>query len=241
MTKSEEEEIDSNQNGLDICELFFNSDYEKQEIILPSGRKMSFLGLTANMTDSDLTGQILWPGCTLLMHWLDKNMQLFHGKTGVEVGAGTAICSTFIAKYGEPKQIIATDGSPPVCELMQKNIDLHPGLKNISCCVLDWGTEPTERFLEEKCHGEQFDFVYGSEIAYNENCVEGLVTTARILLKPNGLFVIGHIDRYAQTTRAFFRELKNQNFELESEVPWDDLINYRMELIVGSVYVFKRK
>lgn len=238
---AEEEEISNEQNGLDIFNLFFNNDYEKQEIKLPSGRIMSFLGLKTAMTDSDLTGQILWPGCTLLMHWLDKNINLFNNKTAIEVGAGTAICSTFIAKFGNPQKVVATDGSEQVVELMQKNIDLHPDAKNIHCSLLRWDQKSCQSLLNEEFpNGEKFDFVFGSEIAYNENCVEGLVNTADALLKKDGKFIVGHIDRYAQTTRAFLNKLKNSGFKIAEKIPWDDLINYRMEMIYGDVYVFQK-
>lgn len=238
---TEEEEIDYTQNGNDMFELFFNSDYEKQEIQLPSGRNMSFLGLKTSMTDSDLTGQILWPGCTLLMHWLDKNINIFNGKTALEVGAGTAICSTFIAKYGNPKKVVATDGSVPVVDLMKKNIDLHPDAKNIHCCLLGWNKESSQALLKEEFpDGDKFDFVFGSEIAYNENCVEDLVNTADELLKKDGKFIVGHIDRYYQTTRAFLNKLERSGFKTVEKVPWDDLVNYKMELISGDVYVLQR-
>lgn len=235
-------EIDESQNGLDMFDLFFNDDYEKQEINLPSGRVMSFLGLKAATVDSDLTGQILWPGCTLLMHWLDKNIDIFNNKTAIELGAGTAICSAFIAKFGSPQKVIATDGSEPVIDLMNKNIDLLPDAKNIHSKLLKWNKESCSTLLNEEFpNGEKFDFVFGSEIAYNENCVEDLVDTADKLLKEDGKFIVGHIDRYAQTTRAFFNKLERSKFSLLEKVPWDDLVNYKMELIVGAVYIFQRK
>ncbi|KAH0793010.1 protein-lysine methyltransferase C42C1.13-like isoform X1 [Histomonas meleagridis] len=235
MSDCEEEEL---FNGNDMYELFFDREYVKQECNLPSGREMSFLALKTSMTDADLTGQILWPGCTLLITWLDYNMSIFDNKSVVEVGAGTGVCASFIAKYSSPTKVIATDGSEPVMELIQNNIDLYKDRKNITCELLKWNKESREPFAKK--HG-QFDFVIGSEIAYNENCVEDLVDTMNLLLKPNGRFVIGHIDRYTQTTRALYRKLEESGFVKESEFPWDSLLNYKMELIVGSVIVFKRK
>lgn len=238
---TEEEEINDAQNNQDMFNLFFNDEYEKQEIHFPSGRSINFLGLITAMTDSDLTGQILWPGCTLLMHWLDKNIDIFNGKTAIEVGAGTAVCSAFVAKFGNPQKVVATDGSNPVVELMNKNIELHPDAKNIHCRLLPWDQESCKNLLKDEFpNGDKFDFVFGSEIAYNENCVEGLVDTVDILLKKDGKFIVGHIDRYAQTTRAFFKKLEKSGFKVVEKVPWDDLVSYKMEMIVGAVYVLQR-
>ena len=105
-------------------------------------------------------------------------------------------------------------------ELIQNNIDLYKGTKNITCELLKWNKECREPFAEKN---GKFDFVIGSEIAYNENCVEDLVETMNILLKPNGRFIIGHIDRYAQTTRALYKKLENSGFIKEAEFPWDSL------------------
>ncbi|OHS98865.1 putative nicotinamide N-methyltransferase-like protein [Tritrichomonas foetus] len=248
----EEDQIDDTQNGADMFDLFFDREYVKQEIELPSGRKMSFLGLKTAMTDPDLTGQILWPGCSLLMNWLDRNINIFSQKSAVEVGAGTGICASFVAKYGNTQKVIATDGSEPVVELMQNNIDLHldnsntenaandktQNKLNLTCELLKWEEDAYSEFVKKN---GQFDYVFGSEIAYNENCVEGLVNTVNALLKPSGQFIVGHIDRYAQTTRAFFNKLERTGFVKVAEDKWDDIMNYKMDMIVGSVYTFQRK
>ena len=236
--KEEKTEIDELQNGNDMFNLFFDNNYIKQELDLPSGRKMSFLGLKGAMTDPDLTGQILWPGCSLLMHWLDKNIEQFDNQRVIEVGAGTAICSIFVAKYGHPKVVIATDGSLPVVDLMKDNMDLHPDAKNVSCLHLKWEDNSDE--CNQLTKDGMFDCVIGSEIAYNENCVEGLVDTANSLLKEGGKFIVGHIDRYAQTTKAFLNKLQKSGFQKIDESKWSDLMDYKMELIVGSVLTFQK-
>lgn len=224
--------------GNDMFTLFFNSDYKEQPLELTSGNQITFLALKTAFTDSDLTGQILWPGCSLLLNWLDRNVSIFKDKTVVEVGAGTGICAVFATKFGNAAKGLATDGSEPLVDLMQKNIDLHGMADKVTCTQMKWIKEHWDKVVAE--HG-QFDFVIGSEIAYDENCVEGLIDTVDALLKPGGRFIIGHIDRYAMTTRSLLAKLARSGYEKEAEVPWGDLMTYTMELIVGSVMVWKRK
>lgn len=233
--RMDETEVD---DGADLFNLFFNSDYVEQTVPLPSGRSMSFLGLKAAFTDSDLTGQILWPGCTLLLRWIDRNLDVFAGKSVIEVGAGTAVCALMVARHGTPTRVMATDGSEPVTELMAKNAKLHEVDNIFTCKRMRWIPEDWEPIIGS--HG-RYNFVIGSEIAYDEGCIDGLVEAVDALLAPGGRFVIGHIDRYARVTRALLAKMDEVGFEKECEVPWGELVEYEMELIVGSVIVWKRK
>ena len=236
--KLQMEEEDRLDQGSDLFELFFNSNYVEQTVTLRSGRVVPFLALKTAFTDCDLTGQILWPGCSLLMSWLDRHIDIFKSKTVIEVGAGTGICAVFVARYGDPTLSVATDGSEPIIDLMEKNAALHKTGEKVRCEHMRWIPEDYERVVAE--HGK-FDFVIGSEIAYNENCIEGLVDSVDALLKEDGRFVIGHIDRYAKVTRALMAKMERSGFEKESETDWDELMDAKMELIVGSVIVWKRK
>lgn len=233
-----DEEKNFDDQGAAMFDLFTDRHYIEQSVPLKSQREMKFMALKTSNTDPDLTGQILWPGCTLLLNWIDMHSDIFEGKSVIELGAGTAVCSIFIAKYGKASKVVATDGSDLVVELMDENLELHPDIKQCSAKLLKWSTETARELVQET---EKFDYVIGSEIAYNENCVEDLVNTIDELLKPDGLFIIGHIDRYAQTTRAMYRKLEKSNFVKSMEYPWDDILDYRMELIVGSVISFERK
>jgi predicted nicotinamide N-methyase len=222
--------------GTDLSALFFDSSYVEQTVTLPSGRSMAFLALKTSRTDPDLTGQILWPGCTLLMHWLDRHIAEFHGKSVIELGAGTGICSLFIAKHEQPSQILATDGSMPVIDLITQNITFHQLSSLVKSSQMKWTPDDIQRV---NTFGP-FDFVIGSEIAYDESCIEDLVQTVAALLGDSGRFVIGHIDRYAQTTRLLYAQLTAAGFVLIDQTPWDDLVAFQMDLIVGSVLVWSK-
>ena len=229
--------------GSDFTELFTNKSYVEHVEKLPSGKEIKFLELEACSTASDLTGQILWPGCSLLLHWLDLNLDIFNGKTAVELGAGTGICSLFIAKYAHPKYVFITDGNDIVTELMNQNLSKYPELSNISAAVLEWGHDNTVQLIQdtkEQTGNEKYDFVFGSEIAYNTTVATYLTETIDEFLKPDGRFIIGHIFRYQNATDAFMNAMKKAGFIIEKEIPWDSIMNYRMELIEGSIFVFKR-
>lgn len=227
--------MDINDNYL--FDLFTNRNYDIQTIKLPSNKELIFKALISSETDPDLTGQILWPGCKLLLTWIDKNIDYFDNKKIVELGSGIAICSLFIAKYGKSKKIVTTDGSDIVIDLIKENSKLA-GCDNVECELLSWGRMSSKSFVEEH---ETFDIVMGSEIAYNENCIDALVITVNELLSNDGVFIIGHIDRYGQVTRYFFNKLHEYNLTIERSYKWDDIMDYRMELIEGSVYIIRRK
>ena len=233
---AEENQEDFIDDGY-FADLFTNKSYQIQSIEMPSGRKMEFNALISSETDADLTGQIIWPGCKLLLTWIDKNLDFFKNKKVVELGCGIAICSLFLSKFGEPSFVTATDGNEIVVDLMKDNAKLAD-CKNVDCEIMKWGNEIANEFKEK--HGV-FDIVMGSEIAYNENCIDPLVETINALLSPNGRFLIGHIFRYGRVTRYLFKRLDDEGFEVEKEIHWDELMNYRVEAIEGSVFIIKRK
>ena len=230
--------MDSNEilDGF-LSELFTNLNYTEHFIELPSKKTIKFKALPSSSTDPDLTGQIIWPGCTMLINYIDQNLNLFQNKKCIEIGAGIAICSLFVNKFSLPSLIIATDGSDIVCDLIKENSNLE-NCKDLISIELKWGNEESKKIVEK--YG-QFDIVFGSEIAYNENCIDSLVETINILLSKNGIFVIGHINRFYRVTRYLFEKLENFNFIIDTEIPWDNILNYKMDLIDGSVYIFKRK
>lgn len=218
-------------------DLFTNTEYKKQNIEMPSGRSIEFNALISSVTDSDLTGQIIWPGCKMFLTYIDSHLDLFKGKTIVELGSGIAICTLFLTKFGNPQLAIATDGNKLVVDLMKSNAELS-NCQNVECDILYWGSDSAKEFREK--HGK-FDIVMGSEIVYNEACVDPLVITLNELLAENGRFIVGHIFRYNRVTRYFMQKVDENGFELEKEIKWDDIMSYRMEMIEGSVLIFKRK
>ena len=233
---AEENQEDFINDGF-YADLFTNKSYQLQSIEMPSGRKIEFNALISSETDADLTGQIIWPGCKLFLTWIDNNLDFFQGKRVVEIGAGIAICSLFLSKFGEASLVTSTDGNEIVVDLMNDNAKLSH-CKNVSCETMKWGLDTAKEFKER--HGT-FDIVMGSEIAYNENCIDPLIETIKELLDPNGRFLIGHIFRYGRVTRYLFQRLEEEGFEIEKEIHWDDLMDYRVEAIEGSVFIIKRK
>jgi 2-polyprenyl-3-methyl-5-hydroxy-6-metoxy-1,4-benzoquinol methylase len=171
------------------------------------------------------------------MHWLDRHIKVFDNRSVIDIGAGTGICSLFIAAHGNPLSVLATDGSELVVELIGKNVAFHHRSESVKFRAMRWTGDACRCVCAEF---GKFDFVIGSEIAYDENCVEELVDSVDGLLNPGGRFVIGHIDRYARTTRALHSKLERSGFVKEEEVHWRDLVGFQMELIEGSVLVLKR-
>ena len=191
------------------------------------------------MSDSDsdnLTGQIIWPGCSLLLHWMDQNIERFSNLRACEVGAGTGVCSLFLAKYASNFNVVITDGNELVVELMEKN-QAQNHLTGVESRQLMWGQEQAADFVEKE---GTFDIVFGSEIAYDMSVAPLLYETVKRLLKPNGKFIIGPIGSYPNCTNESFSQM-SKTFEVEDEFKWDSVMPYKMDCIDGSVYVFKWK
>jgi precorrin-6B methylase 2 len=146
----------------------------------------------------------------------------FSWHSGLELGAGTGICCLFLALHAKPRFAVATDGSTAVVDLISRNVTLHKKADSVECgrtrCRAEDRTAVVERFGD-------FDYVIGSEIAYDESCVGPVVDTIGQLLNATGRFVTSHIDRYAKTTRALLAKLHNAGFVKEEEIEWDELVN----------------
>jgi len=221
-----------------LLEMFTNLHYVDHCVHLDSGRSVSFKALSSSSTDPDLTGQIIWPGCNLLLSYMDKNMNLFENKKCIEVGAGIAVCALLIAKYCNQSNVVATDGTDIVVDLINENIKNEKCEGIISSDKLKWGKNETSAYVQ--LHGS-FDLVFGSEIAYDENCIDALVETVSILLKPGGTFIVGHINRYQRVTDYLMKRLDDFNMKISEEHTWSSIMSYKMDMIEGSVYVINHK
>src|SRR5690242_15889274 len=71
--------------------------------------------------ETEISGKRLWAGSHLLASFLIKHRDMIVGKTVLELGAGTGICS-MVAEKLNGKEIVATDGDMEVVEILEKNI-----------------------------------------------------------------------------------------------------------------------
>ncbi|KAJ7964964.1 Protein N-lysine methyltransferase [Quillaja saponaria] len=96
--KQEEEEEDI------VCldESFFINDNYQLTTFTFGSEVIQLLCLQSASTDFDLTGQLVWPGATLLNDYLSKNNEMLKGCSVIELGSGVGVtgilCSRFCHK-----------------------------------------------------------------------------------------------------------------------------------------------
>ncbi|KAL0246808.1 hypothetical protein GEMRC1_008015 [Eukaryota sp. GEM-RC1] len=130
-------------------------------------------------TDMDRTGTVLWTGTYPLISYIfsDCHDVFETGKTVVELGAGIALPSLFVAKYFSCK-CLATDGEDEIVDLILRNADTNN--LSLNAASLEWDECKAKEFVKE--HG-YFDVVIGAEILYDPCCYNPLLTTISVLLK----------------------------------------------------------
>jgi len=88
--------------------------------------------LNKNLVDS--TGIKLWPAEEIMAYYISHNLDLFKGKTVIELGAGySGLASLVLAAYlirdGSTSNIAITDGLDICAERIKENLDLNPQIK----------------------------------------------------------------------------------------------------------------
>jgi protein-lysine N-methyltransferase EEF2KMT len=167
------------------------------------------------------TGMRTWEASLLLSEWLlGQDVQ---GKKVLELGAGTGLVGILAAKRGA--KVMATDGSEVVITNIRKNFELNDVIAETQ--TLWWGEE-------DDILRQEWDFVLGADITYDEDECAILAGTYALSLKGGGMGIIAATVRNENTLRVFVRECGTDFAELEltpemlglliKEIPgWDSL------------------
>lgn len=126
----------------------------------------------------------LWPAGRLLGRWIANQGAAFSGRRVLELGCGLALPSLVASRLGA--EVTASDLHPDVPHFLARNL-----LNNPECSVryrhLDWRNPP--RSLG------QFDWVLGSDVLYEAEQADSLVSFLKATLTPEGKAVIIDPDR----------------------------------------------
>lgn len=77
----------------------------------------------------------IWPSSLALSEFLKNHIDLYKGKTVIELGAGIALPSFIVSAHAS--EVVASDLDPDAVRWMKENAkDL--GLSNLNCAVIDW-------------------------------------------------------------------------------------------------------
>jgi len=211
-------EEDCNNSSLDQCLAFFG--VKSQTVYL--GEHILYLhclneipAAMALQSGSDLTGLKIWPGADLLCRFLYQRREWLQGKRVLELGAGVGLVGLFAAALG-CSSVLLTD----VCELslrcLQKNIQANCVLNvDVHCCSLRWGQSSEN--VETKI-SKTYDLIIGSEVIYNQNCVEQLFETVENHLEQTNeaMFVVSHLSRFEATEKILWSRCQQHGFSIET-------------------------
>jgi predicted nicotinamide N-methyase len=166
------------------------------------------------------TGLRTWESALHLGEYLCANSQsLVHGRSILELGAGTAYVSILCARHLRASNVIATDGSEDVVASLTDNFLLN-GLQDgaiIQGKELKWG-QPLVSDGRPECNGDRrVDLVLGADITFDESANAALVSTFRDIfdLSPDVKFILAAPVRNPKTFDLFLEACRRNGYKLE--------------------------
>ena len=207
--------------GLD--RLFTNIEYS-QYTVQVGAFSVDVLYSNAACTDHDLTGQIPWPGATILSHFIisEQGQALLKGKSVMELGSGVGICGLLASQLCQ--DVVLTDHNELVVDLLNQNVQLNPPseesahTKTLATVCYEWGA-PWPHSHQQLKPEEGFDVILGSDIIYSCSTVPLIMKSVSSLLKKSGAFVLAYISRWKVVDDALKSELdsyKERGWRVES-------------------------
>ncbi|KAF6175286.1 hypothetical protein GIB67_000607 [Kingdonia uniflora] len=68
--------------------------------------------------DYDLTGQLVWPGATLMNNYLSKNLDMLQGCSIIELGSGIGVTGILCSRFSS--EVVLTDHNEEVLKASSK-------------------------------------------------------------------------------------------------------------------------
>lgn len=189
---------------------FISEEYTLQQATLQDITQ-NYWALNSASTDYDLTGQVIWPGATVLADYLLIHSLDVAGKTVLELGAGTGLTGLFISHLSE--WVILSDGNDIVMNVLHKNSQLARGKCSVS--KIDWGTENMLSDLERNELPCKYDIIIGADVVYWEDSILPLFTTIKALLTPHGRFLMCYTLRALRVQRKLLEKAAEMNLTIK--------------------------
>lgn len=120
------------------------------------------------ISGSQTTGFRTWEAALHLGSYLltPEGSSYIHGRSVLELGAGTGFLSILCAKHLGARHVTATDGDEGVVETLKENLFLN-GLddgETFLTSVLRWGRGLKGTWVEEDCETWPYDVIVGADI-----------------------------------------------------------------------------
>lgn len=130
----------------------------------------------------DNVGAILWDGSAVLSSWLERNADVVRGKTVLELGAGTGLCS-IVAAFAGCSGGWATDMGH-IVPLLQRNLKANAVDDRVLAATFQWGVDQTPPTLDA-------DVILAADCVYSPQMVDLFVGTLRaVLVKPSAFAIV---------------------------------------------------
>uniref|UniRef100_A0A5B6YPA8 Putative Methyltransferase family protein isoform 3 n=1 Tax=Davidia involucrata TaxID=16924 RepID=A0A5B6YPA8_DAVIN len=198
--KREEEEEEDDTVCLDES-FFINDNYQLTTFTFGS-QILQLLCLQSASTDFDLTGQLVWPGATLLNDYLSKNAEMLQGCSIIELGSGVGVTGILCGRFCH--EVLLTDHNEEVLKILKKNIELHASSDNTNCCAgliaekLEWGNSDQLNQILQR-HPGGFDLILGADICFQQSSIPLLFDSVKQLLSIRGKgqskFILAYVSR----------------------------------------------
>jgi len=192
------------------------STLASESISAPSITLLEFRSLVAAV---GTTGLRTWEAALHLGNYLCSKVDLIHGQSVLELGAGTGYISILCAKHLQASHVLATDGSDDVVASLGTNFYLN-GLQDNSFIEekeLKWGQALVGSEHPDWNGGRQIDLVLGADLTYEGSGIIALLSTFGDLfdLYPNVKIILAATVRNQSTLKTFLDTCRGSHYLVE--------------------------
>ncbi|CAL1403589.1 unnamed protein product [Linum trigynum] len=179
---------------------FINDDYQLTTFTFGS-HVLQLLCLHSASTDFDLTGQLVWPGATILNNYLSNHTEMLRGCSVLELGSGVGVTGILCSRFCS--RVVLTDHNDEVLKILNKNIEIQSSSENPYPCAelhaakLDWGNLDRASEILQKSNGG-FDLILGADICFQQSSICPLFDTVQQLLRfqrGKTKFILAYVSR----------------------------------------------
>jgi predicted nicotinamide N-methyase len=139
----------------------------------------------------DATGHRIWLGAQLFLSAIPRMVPYLEAKSVLELGAGTGITGTAVAKTVAISHIVITDASLSALELCRMNCHDNQVGQHVQIKKLCWGDTLNDNV------DTRFDTVIAADVLYDLNMWQPLLETASGSLNQDGILILSHVPRAA--------------------------------------------
>lgn len=176
------------------------------------------------------TGNIcVWPSEEILAYYSLCNLNLFSGKSVLELGGGmTCLAGLMVTKYSSASFVKLTDGNATAIENVSHIIKKNglDKIKSVSCSVLDWSNihNVNRNFLN------QYDIILCADCLFFDDVRLDLVETIWEYLKDTGVALVMAPYR-GNTFERFAQEAESKGliciiYRYYNDKVWNCYLNY---------------